>query len=446
MTESPARNRIARPGPENDRTQGASHANRLLTQPGHFSSLVNNAVILRREGRYEASRLCYLRALKLRPEDAVVWSNYGNLLCDMFLLDEAREAHQRALSLGGETPGNLYNAGVVPFKNNQPAEAIELFSAVLEQQPDHHNARWNRALSYLQMGDLHRGFKDYEIRLDRPEMQRNFHGIKPWRGESLKGKKILLAREQGFGDMIQFVRFAGVLQAQGAEVYLEAQPRLKRFMFCVNGVDHVLDENHIPAEIDFYARVMSLPGQLDITLDSLAATQTYMDVDKFIARRALPGQQAIKVGLVWASKAGHPSDRSCPLASLIPLLKHMNVDFYSFQKGDAVDDIYRLGLQGMIHDLDDYMTDFYDTACYMKQMDLIISIDSSPLHCAASLGVSTWGLLLHAAEWRWLLERSDSPWYPGMRLYRQTAHCVWDDVIESLLADFDRFIHNKLQA
>jgi hypothetical protein len=311
---------------------------------------------------------------------------------------------------------------------------------VLEQQPDHHSARWNRALSYLQAGDFISGFAEYERRLEKTEMRRDFGLLPCWQGEDLKDKTILLTREQGLGDMIQFVRFAQLLQDRGAETFLETQAGLKRFMFCVAGIDHVVEQNCQPDGLDYYVPVMSLPGLLGIRLQDLPATLNYLDADKFIAPENLPGSNRIKVGLVWASKPGHASDRSCPLELFLPLLACPGVDFYSFQKGEAVEDIYRLGIEGLIQDLDHYMPDFYDTACYMKQMDLIISIDSSPLHCAAALGINTWGLLLHAAEWRWLLDRSDSPWYPSMRLYRQAEHNNWRHTMDSLLADFENFI------
>jgi hypothetical protein len=226
----------------------------------------------------------------------------------------------------------------------------------------------------------------------------------------------------------------------GAEVSVEAQGPLKRFMFCVDSVDNVVDKDAPLADYDYYIPVMSLPNVLKVTLDNLAKYFPYVDSDKFIAPRVLPGQFPLKVGIAWASKPGHPSDRSCPLEQFIPLLSTTGVDFYSFQKSEATRDIYKLGLDGLMYDLEVYMPDFYDTACYMKQMDLMISIDSSPLHCAAAMGVSTWGLMIHAAEWRWLLDRADSPWYPDLRLFRQTSHNNWNDIMTHLQEAFKEFL------
>jgi len=426
---------------ENRGEEAARHYAEILRRdPNNYSALINNAVLLRQQKKYLAAKASYQRALQLRSDDASLWSNYGNLLCDMFLFEEAQQAHEKALELGGRTTGNLYNAGVVPFKNNDPESAIYLFTAVLEQQPDHHSARWNRALCYLQLGDFINGFAEYEQRMEKAEMFRDFGSQRLWQGEDLQDKKILLTREQGLGDMIQFVRFARLLQERGAEVFLESQAGLRRFMFCVAGVDHVVEQRFVPEGIDYYLPVMSLPRLLEVHLQDLPATHHYVDPDMFIAPATLPGDSPIKVGLVWASKPGHVSDRSCPLELFLPLLSVPGVDFYSFQKGEAVEDIYRLGVEGLIHDLDDYMPDFYDTACYMKQMDVLISIDSSPLHCAAALGVNTWALLLHAAEWRWLLDRSDSPWYPSMRVYRQAQHNDWRQPMQRVVSDFEDFL------
>lgn len=423
-----------------DRSLKQAPARSTRVDPNSFASLFNHGVQLRKQKQYAAARICYERALAMRDDDAQLWSNYGNLLCDLFLFDEAEAAHARALALDENSVGRLYNYGVVPFKDNRPAQAIEIFERVLAADPKHHSAAWNRALSYLQLGDYVEGFAGYEHRLDRDDMQRDFSGVPLWRGEPLQDKRILVASEQGLGDMIQFVRFVQALKAQGAEVFLEAPTRLKRFMFCVQGVDHVVDCGDLRHGYDFYIRAMSLPHRLGVSMADLSNTQTYIDADRFIAPRALPGKQALKVGLVWGSKPGHPVQRSCTLQDFAPLLAQPGVDFYSFQKGEAVDDIDRLGLQGLIYDLDEYMTDFYDTAACMKQMDLVISIDSSPLHCAAALGVKTWGLLLHAAEWRWLLDRDDSPWYPSLKLYRQHAHEDWSGVMRNLAEDFADFV------
>ncbi len=412
----------------------------LKKNPGDFSALVNNAVSLRKLKKYSAANIYYQRALKIRPDDAAVWSNLGNLLCDMKLFDASTDAFIRASSLGGDSVENLYNAGNVPFNNNNPELAIELYAKALDKLPEHYNARWNMALSYLQMGDFTKGFAGYEARLEREGLCRKVHGIKRWNGEDLTNKKILLTREQGLGDMIQFCRFAQLLKRRGAEVFWESPQALKRYMFCVIGIDHVVDEGYLSEEIDYYLPIMSLPYAFDITLKNLIETNEFVDADRFIPLNVLPKSSRKKIGLVWASKSDHPLDRSCALEKLSPLMANLGVEFYSFQKGDSVKDIYDLGFEGLIHDMDPYLSDFYDTACYMKQMDLVISIDSSPLHCAASLGIKTWGLLLHASDWRWLLSRTDSPWYPSLTLFRQVAHHDWDAVLDNMCIKFKELI------
>ena len=415
------------------------YASILQADANHYSALVNNAVSLRKQRKYAAAKVHYERALMLQPDEASAWSNYGNLLCDMLLFDEAKVAHQRAMGLAGELPENLYNASIVPFRNNYPDLAIKMLDRILAAHPDHHNANWNRALAYLQLGDYVKGFSGYEVRCDKPEMQSRVMSVPRWQGEDIKDKRVLLTHEQGFGDVIQFVRFVQLLKAKGAQVAVESKPELMRLIQCVAGVDEVVGMGAQGSGFDFYLPLLSLPHLLQIDMDSLNVVTNYIDVYR-IKTPELGGRKGLRVGLVWGSKPGYIVDRSCCLIDFAPLLKQPNVNFYSFQKGPASADITALGLKGLVCDLSQRIHDFYDTASYMKQMDLIISIDSSPGHLAGALGVRTWILLLHASDWRWLLNRTDSPWYPSARLYRQHAHNDWTDAMRTLAADFSDWV------
>jgi Tetratricopeptide repeat len=414
----------------------------LKKDPFNYSALVNLGVTLRRLNRYESAKIYYQRALSIKSDDANTWSNYGNLLCDMLEFEEAENAHNKALELGGETASNLYNAGVVPFKNNAPDKAIELFKKTLELDSNHHNAKWNIALSYLQNGDYKSGFKGYENRLDKKEMAKTKRKAGRWNGESLKQKRILLTNEQGFGDMVQFARFAKNFKALGAHVIVEVRPELERLFKYIEGIDDVVVTEVNNINYDFYLPLLSSPFALSLDANDVLMDEPYIKLtDNTVSPDIL--REGLNVGLVWASKPGHQSNRSCPLHFFLPLMDDPAVSFYSFQIGQFSKNISQLSADALITDLSPNIKDFYDTAIYMSQMDLVISIDSSPVHIAGALGVDVWVPILKAADWRWLLNREDSPWYPSARLFRQHQHHDWCEVIEALLNEFELWKHEK---
>lgn len=409
----------------------------LKDDPKNISALVNTGACMRQLKRYETGKVYYQRVLSINPDDASVWSNYGNLLCDMKAFAEAEEAHNKALSLGGETAVNLYNAGVVPFKNNQPEKAIQYFNKVIELEAKHYNAIWNRALSQLQLGDYVEGFKGYEVRLDKGDVDLPKCQSPRWQGENLKGQRLLLSSEQGFGDLIQYSRFAENFKKLGAYVIVETLSPLQRLMQSVDGIDEVVvdDVEHIGC--DYYLPIMSAPYALGLGLDEISHGESYVQInDKDIKQASTAVNQGLNVGIIWASKEGHALNRSCPLPLLLPLMADIEINFYSFQIGGASKHINQLGAQGFITDLSNSIDDFYDTACLMKQMDLIITIDSSTAHLAGALGIETWVLLINNADWRWLLDRDDTPWYPKSRLFRQSEPDNWGDAVNTLINDF----------
>ena len=199
----------------------AAYSRAIKQDPHNAAAYINMGSALRTLGKLEAARLCYQRACDLEPDNVSMLSNFGNTLCDMQDFVEAEKVHKRVLELEGENPGFIYNAGVAPFNDNRPDEAIALFDKVIEKEPEHLNAQWNRALAYLQKGDFIEGFKGYEWRLKRDDMpERNFEQPR-WDGKSLKGKTILLTAEQGFGDMLQFARFVPLAAKKAKSVILE---------------------------------------------------------------------------------------------------------------------------------------------------------------------------------------------------------------------------------
>jgi tetratricopeptide (TPR) repeat protein len=410
----------------------AGYSRVIESDPANVGAYVNLGMVLRQQKKFAAARLAYARAIHLAPQDASIFSNYGNLLADMKRFDEAAAMQARALALDPDNVGYLYNAGVVPFHNNQPRQAIEYFSKVLAVQPDHRDARWNRSLAYLQQGDYLAGFKEYECRFDRQPTVPHRYSQPRWAGEDIHDQVLLLTTEQGFGDVIQFARFIPLVAQRTKAVKVVCRKELVRLVKTVDGVAEVIVKGSKLPAFDWYAPLLSLPHILQYNVQNLPNAVPYFHVLPAVTM-AFPGgsRPGLKVGLMWAGKLT-PVDRSCPLELFIPLLQHADVNFYSFQLADRQKDINKLGCDAFIHDLSGSIRDFADTAALLQQMDLVITIDSAVAHLCGALGVPTWVLLLHASDWRWLLARSDSPWYPAMRLFRQGSHGDWQGCLESV--------------
>ncbi len=423
----------------------AAYGRAIKLDPDNVPAYINMGSALRKLGKLDAAKLSYQRVCELRPDDTSALSNYGNVLCDMMAFSDAELVHNQVLALDGENSGFIYNAGIVPFNNNRPDEAIKFFDRVLEKEPEHLNANWNRALAYLQKGDYIKGFKGYEWRLQRDDVHKHELDKPVWKGKSLKGKTIFLTAEQGFGDMIQFVRFIPLIAKKAKSVILECQPEMFELMRLVDGVDKVVRMGEPIPDFDMHVPLLSVPHILKTTLDTLPDTVPYFNV-KPAETKYIPASQhkRLRVGLVWSGKAT-PYDRSCDFEKLLPLMQNTKVNYYSFQLGGRRDDIKQVGAEAYIYDMGGSIRDFHDTARLMQHMDLIISIDSAAAHLAGALGLPVWVILLHSSDWRWLLNRDDSPWYPTMRLFRQTESYSWDGCLKQVEDAFEIWVAENIK-
>lgn len=403
-----------------------AYARYALIQDTHPDVYNNMGVALRALGHYHAAVACYARALTLKPEGSGTWSNMGNALRELGRFEESLAAHHRALKQDGPSPSLLHNIGIVYRDLGEMEQALTWFERGIAMDPMHVNCQWDRALALLMRGDYGPGFQEYEWRWKTDKAKSRRLKEKLWRGEPLAGRSLLLTTEQGFGDAIQWMRFIPHAAALGARVIVESQPELERLFGCVEGVDSRIPAGSLPDHYDAQLPLLSLSGTLGTTLETLPRQVPYLRLPPIPAEQVLPpvrpGQK--RVGLVWAGKL-RPRDRSCPLPLLGSLFGHTQAVFFSLQMGERRDDIHTFGFSGLIADLGQHIQDFADMAQWMRQMDLIITIDSGPAHLAGALGIPTWTLLLYAADWRWMLNRSDSPWYPQMRLFRQTRFEDW---------------------
>ncbi len=395
-----------------------------------------------REERYAEAADQYQHALELQPDNAALLNQAGMVLEKLGRSDEALRHLRRALALLPGDPEVTFNVGMVLEGQSDYAAAIEAYSAVLRAAPAHGEAALSRALSLLASGDFARGWRENEARytakLAYPRVTPPELPFPMWRGEPLQGRRVLLVGEQGYGDQIQFIRFAASLAARGAVVDAAVDPRLLRLCEGASGVRRVLvGVDRGAAEYDYWTLMLSVPLHLGTTLASVPASVPYLrrppaaDIDKWAARLAPVAGGRLKVGLVWAGRDRKLS-KTMAFETLSPLARVRGACFVGMQFGEAPVVAGFPDLQ-----LGAEIGDFADQAALLVNLDLLITIDTAASHLAGALGLPVWVMLPANADWRWMKDRADSPWYPTLRLYRQPVRNDWTPVLDRIARDLE---------
>ena len=419
--------------------QSHDHAIRLM--PEYADAHFNRGVTLQELGRRDEALASYERAIRLDPEHAEAHSNRGNTLKELGRLDEALASYDRALELKPDFAQAWSNRGNALKGLKRLDEALASHDRALRIEPDYAEGHWNRCLCHLLMGDYARGWEGYEWRWKLEQRQRWKRDFKQpfWCGnESLQGRRILLHGEQGLGDTLQFCRYARLVAELGARVILEVQPSLVSLLARLEGVTQVVARGSALPEFDCHCPLLSLPLAFRTRLDTVPAAHSYLSADgaKVSEWKARLGEQIRpRIGLVWSTST--PSDKSLPLADIVRALPD-GFQYVSLQKEvrDADKDVLA-SCSGMLH-FGGELTDFEDTAALCALMDVVVSIDTSVAHLAGAMGKPLWVLLTYVPDWRWLLDRDDSPWYPGARLFRQEGAGDWAGVIDRVRAELLR--------
>ena len=404
-----------------------------------FAEIHNNlGNAYQEQKRHEDAIACYLRAVELKPDMAEVRSNLGNMLQYMGDFEGAFEQFHKAIEVQPDFAGVYNNLGITYRNSGQVQEAFAAYDRAIELKPDFVEAHWNKALNYLLMGDFAQGFAGYEWRFKWTRfIEQNparTYAQPRWQGESLAGKTILLYSEQGMGDTIQFIRYIPLVAAQGGRIVLECHPPLKQLFQNYPGLDRFVSYGEPLPEFDVHAPLMSLAYIFRSTQETIPRTVPYLSAPT-TPQLPPPHQPTdLKVGLVWNGNPENPYNRhrAVPLKDLLFLAELPGITVYSLQKEPTPEDLERLQAQPQIVDLRSQLNDFTDTAALINQLDLVISIDTAVTHLAGALGKPVWLLLPYAPDWRWMLERPDSPWYPTMRLFRQTVYGEWDGVLHAV--------------
>ena len=394
---------------------------------------------------YGAARLKQIRptealnhfkaAARRQPEEPGIhlgMANSHQLLGD---IASAEACLEKELMVSPDSAQAAVNLGWILEEQNRVPEALMQYRKALYYNPNHPDLRWNHGLACLMLGDYARGWRDYEFRWKARNKQKPPLNSPEWKGEPLDNRSLLLYTEQGFGDTLMFLRFAQQMGRANDRISLRCQPQLKRLLSSQPEFEHVATNGDKLPSHDLHAPLMSLPLLLRLTRENNLHSQAYLSLDKLsiaLIPEAKPGHK--KVAVTWTS-APHSEIRekkTVPYSKFSKLFNTPNCTFYSVQINADATAITDMNRRSNVHDLRDTISDFSDTAGIISQTDLIISVDTATAHLAGALGKPVWTLLPYAADWRWRLHRTDTPWYPSMRLFRQTKPGHWDDLMEEI--------------
>jgi tetratricopeptide (TPR) repeat protein len=410
--------------------------------PQHFGAQINRGNALAALGRLDEALAQFDALLAADPGHPGLHFNRGNALSALGRHADAIAAYDRALSLRPDYLSAHLNRGTALQALNRHQEAIASFENVLAIEPGDSDAQHNAALSRLTLRDYRGGFAQYEARFARTGMPPHRRLGKPlWRGEyPLHRKTILLHAEQGLGDTLQLARYAPLLARMGATVVLEVPPELASLLRRLEGVASVVERGTPLPHFDVHCPMGSLPLALGTQPATIPAAIPYLAAsEERVAqwRPRLGGLGSPRVAIAWSGRASHPNDRnrSLALARLKPLLDLDQVAFVSVARELTDADAATLAGVARIAAIGAQLRDFDDTAAVLALADLVISVDTSVAHLAGAMGRPTWILLPFCPDWRWMLERDDSPWYPTARLYRQPAAGDWESVVARVRED-----------
>lgn len=477
----------------------AAYRKCLALRPDHLEALVNLGFALGEQQKYVEAEECYRKALEIKQDVPEIHQNLGNVLRDRGELDQAIACYHQSLQLRPDYSKAHVNLGVALIARGETETAIahlkrgvelqddfaEAFNSLgaavsvlrkfdeahlhyrraIELKPDYADAHWNRSLLWLLNGDFERGWPAYEWRwrcsrtLPKPA-----YSEPVWDGSPLKGRTILLFAEQGLGDTLHFVRYARIVKEFGARVIVQCQRSLLPLLATCPGIDQLVAQGETPPKFDVQAALMSLPLILGTRGDNIPGQVPYLSADAGLVehwRWQLAPLRAFRVGIAWQGNTRHPWDRhrSAKMDHFAPLARVPGVRLISLQKEGVqsakstaqsqgeerpiaefgLPDL-DLGLVSFGGLLDQAAGPFMDTAAIIANLDLVIVVDTSVAHLAGALGAPTWLALNFSADWRWLLDREDSPWYPTMRLFRQRRPGDWSGVFRQMAEELQRVV------
>jgi tetratricopeptide (TPR) repeat protein len=430
----------------------ASFQQTLQRNPNQARAHNELGMVLREQGKLVDAFHSFQQALRLDPRYAEAHNHLGMVLKEQDRLDEAIASFRQALQLNRDLAEAHNNLGTALRDQGKLEEALASFQQAISLKPDFAEAHMNLGMAFLQLGQLERGWPEYEWR-------RRLAPSPPqpalWDGAALAGRSILVdCLEQGLGDALQFVRYAPLVKERGGTVILQCPEPLTSILSGCAGIDQVVvSGSQALAAGAVGAPLMSLPGIFGTSLASIPVRVPYLAADAALIdswRQELAKYRTFKVGIAWQGNPRYKGDRhrSIPLAQFAPLVRVEGVRLFSLQKGWGAEQLEQVAGRLEVVDfgprLDEAAGAFMDTAAIMKNLDLVITSDTATAHLAGALAVPVWVALQKVPDWRWLLDRPDSPWYPTLRLFRQSEPGNWGEVFERMAQELQKLLGTSL--
>ena len=422
--------------------------------PNHAEFHYNRGIALGELKRFDEALQSNDRAIQLDPDHAKAYNHRGIALYGLKRFEEAVQSYDRAIQIKPDYAEAYSNRGNALDQLSRFAEGLENYDRAIQLQPDYADAYNNRSLSLLLSGKFDEGWKIYEWRkkVSWKTGARNYPQPE-WSGEEdITGKTLFIHWEQGLGDTIQFCRYARFAEARGAKVILSVQDSLMRLLKDLSPTVEIVDSESTPAQFDYHATLLSMPFAFKTDATNIPAGIPYLhaEPERREKWKLRLGEQAFKIGIAWhASKRGTEIGRSFPIACLHGISKLPAVRLVSLQKDEGAENQGAervttlpegMKVEFLGDDFDSGPDAFLDTAAVMENLDLVITADTSIAHVAGALGRPAWVALKQVPDWRWLLGRNDSPWYPTLRLFRQQSRDDWSSVFSAMEAELARMI------
>jgi tetratricopeptide (TPR) repeat protein len=418
----------------------ASYHKSIELDPASAGAHTNLGNLLRKLKRPAEALESYRRAIYLNPQDAAARFNIGTALIDLHRVEEALVWFEQAANAPAPHIPAMASAGEALLRLGRVHEALRCLGAARRLQPSDPGVRLSEGLALLMLGHFQPGWECFEARLEDRRVRDALPAVTGsiWRGkQEIAGRTMLVYAEQGIGDTIQFVRYVPLLRARGARVVLTAHAPLLSLLRPL--ADCIIDMNARPPAYDLHCPLLSLPLAFDTRLNTIPAEVPYLRADaEHIERwrRRMGASRRRRVGIAFSGNVQHALDalRSIPAADFAPILQQKGIEFHLLQKHIRPHDVTALAEFAGVQTHTEELHDFADTAALISLMDLVISVDTSVAHLAGAMGKPVWIMLQFDADFRWLRERNDSPWYPTARLFRQAAMREWKPVVDAVAA------------
>ena len=420
--------------------QAVTFYKQVLDIKKDFPPALNNyGTILLHENKFAAAERLLKRALAKEPESIHARITLGNIYNRSNQYEKALKCYYTVLAKKPASVEAHANLGSTYFNLRQFSKSLTHLEKALEYNSNNVDAHWNRSITLLAMGRYKEGWREYEWRWRKSEFQsqKKNYTQPPWDGSIQQNKTLLIWHEQGYGDTIQFVRLVKKAHTKVNKIILAVPAALKKLLQNTEGVDRVIEQDSVPPDFDIHCPIMSLPRLLNLSLKNIPNKVPYLSPAKTnssVVRSVLRDNNSLKAGFVWAGSSHHKNDhlRSCSISNFAIFSDLDNITFYSFQKGPKNKDLKKLKKKLDLIDLDPYLNNFSDTGNFLKEMDVIISVDTSVAHLAGALGKKTWIILPKNADWRWMTEEKESRWYPTVTLFRQKEIGDWSNVFKRI--------------